>query len=180
MLLKIVIDIFGIGIDTCEISVLSTASNWPTHYAIFCLHTNNKLEYVRSRIAANRCEAVITRCRARREHEIEQAMQEGIQKTNKMIGLGLDPSKSKDYDKFLEMQSIQQKYGNMIDDNLLKQIMVDDNPQRKAEVLATIDEAMKMQEKGMSPQEIIDIIKNTTRTKQAKGGSAGLDYLMGL
>ena len=112
--------------------------------------------------------------------EIEQAMQEGIQKTNKMIGLGLDPSKSKDYDKFLEMQSIQQKYGNMIDDNLLKQIMVDDNPQRKAEVLATIDEAMKMQEKGMSPQEIIDIIKNTTRTKQAKGGSAGLDYLMGL
>jgi hypothetical protein len=112
--------------------------------------------------------------------EIEQAMQEGIQKTNKMIGLGLDPSKSKDYDKFLEMQSIQQKYGNMIEDNLLKQIMVDDNPQRKAEVLATIDEAMKMQEKGMSPQEIIDIIKNTTRTKQAKGGSAGLDYLMGL
>ena len=80
----------------------------------------------------------------------------------------------------IEIESIQQKYGNMIDDNLLKQIMIDDNPQRKAEVLATIDEAMKMQEKGMSPQEIIDIIKNTTRTKQAKGGSAGLDYLMGL
>jgi hypothetical protein len=80
----------------------------------------------------------------------------------------------------IEMQSIQQKYGSMIDDDLLKQIMIDDNPQRKAEVLATIDEAMKMQEKGMSPEQIIDIIKNTTRTKQAKGGSAGLDYLMGL
>jgi hypothetical protein len=58
----------------------------------------------------------------------------------------------------------------MVDDNLLKQIMIDDNPQRKAEVLASIDEAMKMQEKGMSTQEIIDIMKNTTRTKQAKGG----------
>jgi len=37
-------------------------------------------------------------------------------------------------------------------------------------VMATIDEALKMQEKGMSQREIIDIIKNTTRTKQAKGG----------
>jgi hypothetical protein len=32
----------------------------------------------------------------------------------------------------------------------------------------------------MSPQEIINIINNTTRTKQAKGGSLGLNYLMGL
>ena len=112
-------------------------------------------------------------------NEMKQAMQEGVQKTNKMIELGLDPSNSKDYDKFLEMQSIQQKYGNMIDDNLLKQIMVDDNPQRKAEVMATIDEAMKMQEKGMKPDEILDIMKNTTRTKQARGGSVGLGYLSG-
>jgi len=112
-------------------------------------------------------------------NEMKQAMQEGVQKTNKMIELGLDPSNSKDYDKFLEMQSIQQKYGNMIDDNLLKQIMVDDNPQRKAEVMATIDEAMKMQEKGMKPDEILDIMKNTTRTKQARGGSVGLGYLTG-
>jgi len=112
-------------------------------------------------------------------NEMKQAMQEGVQKTNKMIELGLDPSNSKDYDKFLEMQSIQQKYGNIIDDNLLKQIMVDDNPQRKAEVMATIDEAMKMQEKGMKPDEILDIMKNTTRTKQARGGSVGLGYLSG-
>ena len=69
-----------------------------------------------------------------------------------------------------EAEMIKQKYGNLIDDNLLKQILIDNNPQRKAEVMATIDEALKMQEKGMSQQEIIDIIKNTTRTKQAKGG----------
>jgi hypothetical protein len=81
--------------------------------------------------------------------------------------------------KQLEQNMIKQKYGSLIDDVLLKQILVDANPQRKAEVLATIDEALKMQQKGMSPQEIVDIIKNTTRTKQAKGGSVGMDYLMG-
>jgi hypothetical protein len=113
-------------------------------------------------------------------NEMNQAKQEGIQKTNKMIELGLDPSSSKDYDKFLEMESIKQKYGNVIDDNLLQQILVDDNPQRKAEVLASIDEAIQMQQKGIAPEEIINIIKNTTRTKQAKGGSIGLNYLMGL
>jgi hypothetical protein len=94
--------------------------------------------------------------------EMKKAMEEGVLKTNRMTELGLDPSSSKDYDKFLEMESIKQKYGNVIDDNLLQQILVDDNPQRKAEVLASIDEAIKMQEKG------------TTRTKQAEGGIAGL------
>jgi hypothetical protein len=78
-----------------------------------------------------------------------------------------------------EAEMIKQKYGNVIDDDLLQQILVDDNPQRKAEVLASIDEAIKMQQKGIAPEEIINIIKNTTRTKQAKGGSVGMDYLMG-
>jgi hypothetical protein len=32
----------------------------------------------------------------------------------------------------------------------------------------------------MNPEQIVDILKNTTRTKQAKGGSIGLNYLMGL
>jgi hypothetical protein len=77
------------------------------------------------------------------------------------------------------MEAIQKKYGNVIDDNLLQQILVDDNPQRKAEVLAAIDEALIMQQKGVPAEEIINVMKTTTRTKQAKGGSAGLDYLMG-
>lgn len=70
-----------------------------------------------------------------------------------------------------------EKYGNMLDEKLLKNILIDDNPQRIAEVLGSIDEAMKMQEKGISQEEIINIIKNTTRTKQAKGGlTKGLSY----
>jgi hypothetical protein len=76
--------------------------------------------------------------------------------------------------KVSEADMIRQKYGNVIDEELLQKILIDDNPQRKAEVLASLDEALKMEEKGMSPQEIINIINNTTRTKQADGGIAGL------
>ena len=79
-------------------------------------------------------------------------------------------SKYVGYERAAEEDMIRQKYGNIIDDNLLKQILIDDNPQRKAEVLASIDEAIKMQEKGIPYEEIINIMKNTTRTKQAKGG----------
>jgi hypothetical protein len=84
---------------------------------------------------------------------------------------GVDTAIKKQYKDFTsEAEMIKQKYGNIIDDNLLKQILIDDNPQRKAEVLASIDEALKMEEKGIPFEEIINIIKNTTRTKQAKGG----------
>jgi hypothetical protein len=36
--------------------------------------------------------------------------------------------------------------------------------------MATLDEAMTMMEKGMDPDQILNIIKNTTRTKNATGG----------
>ena len=64
-----------------------------------------------------------------------------------------------------------------ITDDLIKKIMIDDNPQRKAEVLATLDEAFKMMDKGMSSDEILNTVKNTPRTKNASGG---LNYLMGM
>ena len=60
-----------------------------------------------------------------------------------------------------------------IDDRLIKNILADKNPQRIAEVKQTMREALKMQEKGMSPDEIIKLFKDTTRTKQASGGIAG-------
>ena len=75
-----------------------------------------------------------------------------------------------------ERMQLKIKYPGITDD-LIKKIMVDDNPQRKAEVLATLDEAYKMVDKGMSSDEILNAVKNTPRTKQADGG---LNYLMGL
>jgi len=127
--------------------------------------------------------------------QMEKAMQEGNKRSKEMRAMGLDPAKSKDYDEYIKIKEasgdkdfnkyfddleIKTKFKGVISDDLLNKILIDDNPQRKAEVIATIEQGLTMQEKGMSPEEIINIIKNTPRTKQAKGGSAGgLDYLMG-
>lgn len=75
-----------------------------------------------------------------------------------------------------ERMQLKIKYPGITED-LIQKIMIDDNPQRKAEVLATLDEAYKMVDKGMSSDEILNAVKNTPRTKQADGG---LNYLMGL
>jgi hypothetical protein len=126
--------------------------------------------------------------------QMEKAMQEGNKRSNEMRAMGLDPAKSKDYDEYIKIKEasgdknfnkyfddleIKTKFKGVISDDLLNQILIDDNPQRKAEVIATIEQGLTMQEKGMSPEEIVNILKNTTRTKQAQGGSVGLGYLMG-
>ena len=59
-----------------------------------------------------------------------------------------------------------------ISDDLIKNILADDNPQRIAEVKAAMKEAMKMQEKGMGVEEIINMFKKKP-TKHATGGIAG-------
>jgi hypothetical protein len=49
----------------------------------------------------------------------------------------------------VERLQIKAKYPG-IDDELVDKILIDDNPQRKAELLATLDEAFRMMEKGKS------------------------------
>jgi len=51
--------------------------------------------------------------------------------------------------------------------------------QRKAEVLATMDEAIKMMEKGKGADEIVETFKNVTRTKQADGGIMRANFVGG-
>lgn len=80
--------------------------------------------------------------------------------------------------KMTERLQLKQKYPGITDD-LLDKILIDDNMQRKAEVLATIDEAFKMMEKGKSADEILDTMKNVTRTKQADGGIARANFVGG-
>ena len=60
-----------------------------------------------------------------------------------------------------------------ISDELALNILADDNPQRIAEVKATLHEAMKMEKKGMAAEDIINIFKNMKRTKNAAGGGVG-------
>jgi hypothetical protein len=120
--------------------------------------------------------------------QMDEAMKEAKKRGDEMRAMGLDPAKSKDYDQYIETKTksgdkdfnkyfddleIKTKFKGRISDDLLNQILIDDNPQRKAEVIATIEQGLTMQEKGMSPEEIVNILKNTTRTKQAQGGRIG-------
>ena len=61
-----------------------------------------------------------------------------------------------------------------IDDNMIRNILTDKNPQRIAEVKATMKEALKMQGKGMGHEEIIQTFKKTKPTKHATGGRVSL------
>ncbi len=72
--------------------------------------------------------------------------------------------------KMVERLELKARYPGITDD-LLDRILIDDNPQRKAEVLATLDEAFAMMKKGKGPDEVLNILKNMNRTKQADGGS---------
>jgi hypothetical protein len=126
--------------------------------------------------------------------QMEEAMTVAKKRGDEMRAMGLDPAKSKDYDEYIKIKEasgdknfnkyfddleIKTKFKGRISDDLLNQILMDDNLQRKAEVVASIEQGLVMQEKGMSPEQIVDILKNTKRTKQAQGGPIGLNYLMG-
>jgi len=78
--------------------------------------------------------------------------------------------------KFYQRMELKIKYPG-ISDELIAKIMADDDPQRVAEVMATMDEAFKMMDKGMGTDEILNTFKKTPRTKNAGGG---LNYLMGM
>ena len=77
---------------------------------------------------------------------------------------------------FERREMIRNKYQGLIDDDLLNKILADNNPQRIAEVLATIDEALVMQNiKGMGPESIIASFKESWKRKpSASGGLAGI------
>ena len=70
-------------------------------------------------------------------------------------------------------EKIRAYYQGKIDDDLLDKILADNDPQRIAEVLATIDEALLMQGRGMGPETIMQSLKDSWgRKKNASGGLA--------
>ena len=93
------------------------------------------------------------------------------------LGSEMDVAKSL-APKMVERLELKQKYPGITDD-LLDKILIDDNMQRKAEVLATMDEAIKMMEKGKGADEIVETFKNVTRTKQADGGITRAGFMAG-
>ena len=70
-------------------------------------------------------------------------------------------------------EKIRAYYQGKIDDELLDKILADNNPQRIAEVLATIDEALLMQGRGIGPETIMQSLKDSWgRKPSASGGLA--------
>ena len=66
------------------------------------------------------------------------------------------------------------KFGDRIDSDLLKNIVLDPDPNNQAAALATLDEVQTMMDKGMSMDEIMTTLQSTPRRKQAEGGLAGI------
>jgi len=86
--------------------------------------------------------------------------------------------------KSIEVDNLMLEYPGMSRE-LAKQIANDPDPARKAQVISMVEQTIKMGDKGMSGDEIIDIFKKgTDRTKQAKGGrikmaKGGLPNILG-
>ncbi len=112
--------------------------------------------------------------------ELEYDVQEKISEPG-YRGVVTEASDLDDTLKIIESQKseatkLREKYPG-ISEALLNKLVKDNNPQRKAEVLAALDEVLTMMDKGMDEKEIMNVLKNTTRTKNEDGG---LNYLLGM
>ena len=76
-----------------------------------------------------------------------------------------------------KQREIIETYGDLVDRELLKNIVLDPDPNNQAAALATLDEVKTLMDKGMSTDEIMNVLQSTPRRKQAEGG---LSYLMGM
>jgi hypothetical protein len=66
-----------------------------------------------------------------------------------------------------------------IDEDFLTKIIDDPDPQRKAEVLAVLDQSMLLVREGKSGDEVVDILKQETKGRKPNA-RGGLNYLMGM
>jgi hypothetical protein len=66
-----------------------------------------------------------------------------------------------------------------IDEDFLTKIIDDPDPQRKAEVLAVLDQSMLLMREGKSGDEVVDILKQETKGRKPNA-RGGLNYLMGM
>jgi len=75
--------------------------------------------------------------------------------------------------KSIEIDNLMLKYPGM-NKPLAEQIATEINPRKKADIIAMVEQTVKMSETGKSGDEIIQIFKDTTRRKQASGGLAAM------
>jgi ribosomal protein S13 len=80
--------------------------------------------------------------------------------------------------KMVERFELKMKYPG-IDEDFLTKIIDDPDPQRKAEVLAVLDQSMLLMKEGKSGDEVVDILKKETKGRKPNA-RGGLNYLMGM
>jgi len=73
-----------------------------------------------------------------------------------------------------EQINIINKFGDRIDSDLLKSIILDPDPNNQAAAVATLEQVQTMMDKGMSIDEIMTTLQSTPRRKQAEGGLPGI------
>ena len=119
-----------------------------------------------------------------KEIEIKKIKQGDI---NKEIKKGVDDIMSDTspaaLEKSIEIDNLMLKYEGM-DRPLAETIATELNPRKKADIIAMVEQTIKMSEEGKSGSEIIDIFKKTPRTEQSKGGrikmaKGGLPNILG-
>jgi hypothetical protein len=71
----------------------------------------------------------------------------------------------------------ERKYTGIIDDDLMRTIMADDDIQRVKDIIGHVEQAAIMTDKGMSADQIVDAFKKGEKRKDNADG--GLNYLMG-
>ena len=69
------------------------------------------------------------------------------------------------------------KYADRIDDDLLRNIVLDPDLNNRAAAVATLEQVDALMSEGKNIDEIMSILQSTPRRKQAEGG---LSYLMGM
>jgi len=80
--------------------------------------------------------------------------------------------------KMKERFELKEKYPGL-DDELLTAIVDDPDPNNKAQVLATLDQALELQRQGKTPEEAVDILEKGLKTRK-DNAEGGLNYLMGM
>jgi hypothetical protein len=97
----------------------------------------------------------------------------------KLMESGSDLEKAKKLaPKMVERFELKMKYPG-IDEDFLTKIIDDPDSQRKAEVLAVLDQSMLLVREGKSGDEVVDILKKETKGRKPNA-RGGLNYLMGM
>jgi hypothetical protein len=104
----------------------------------------------------------------KKREPIPESIKEGVAKI-------MSDTSPEGLEKSIEIDDLMLKYPGISID--FADQIASSSPIMKADMIAMVEQAFKMDEMGMSGDEIIDTFKNTKRTKQANGG---LSYLMGM